>query len=86
MSGESSLEVSDVVMTELEVVDQVRSRTPVLGMSRCDIGSTRLLRGQQRITHRSHVGDEGFDCVDVVRIRTHRITLWSPIERTLNAR
>ena len=78
------MEIADVVVPELEVVDEVRSRTPMRRMGGGDVVGVCRLRGQHRVTHRSDVALEGLELATFVRMSCHVDRLRSPDERKLN--
>jgi hypothetical protein len=82
--GETRLEIADIVVTELEVVDQVRSGPSVRRMGGCDVVGSCHLGGQHRVTHRPYIGLEGLELVTFARSGLHGVRLRSPGERKLN--
>ncbi len=82
--GETRLQIANIVLAKLEVVDQVRSRTSMRRMCRCDVAGSCRLRDQHRIAHRADIRREGFELATRTVDGVHDIRLRSPDEHELN--
>ena len=71
--GESRLEITDVVVTELEVVDEVRGRATVRRVGGRDVAGSRRLGCEHRVANDAKVGLQGLECITLARGGLHRV-------------
>ena len=76
--SESRLEITDVVVTELEIVDEVRGRATVGWVRGGDVGGSCRLGGQHRVPNDANIGLQGLECITLARGGLHRVKPTKP--------